>query len=94
MNKYLFSFAAARLSSPCRLSPEQVRLLTDAAAGDSSDSEQKQQDLNTLSRPQLLACYGVSEDLLAQMVTKEKEAEERKKERRATGHPAAEDSDG
>ena len=81
------SGSTSRLTTPCRLSPEQVRFLTDAAAGDSSDSEQEQQDHSTLSRPQLLACYGVSEDLLAKLVAKEKEAAERKQERRQLGRP-------
>ena len=87
------SGSKSRLSTPCRLSQEQVRFLTDAAAGDSSDSEEEQQEQGTLSREQLLACYGLSEDLLAQLVAKEKEAAERKKERRNQGRPAPEDSE-
>ena len=87
------SGSTARLATPGRLSIEQVRFLTDAAAEDSSDSEHDQPAHLSLTRPQLLACYGVTADLLAQMVAKEKAAEERKKARRAEGLTAAEDSE-
>ena len=79
-----------RLSTPCRLSTEQVRFLSDAAAedpSDSSDSEPGQAEL-ALSRAQLLACYGLTPDLLAQLVRKEIAAAERKLLRRA-GEQAA-----
>lgn len=88
------SGSKVRLSTPCRLSTEQVRFLSDAAAGDSSDSEAEQPDHATLSRSQLLACYGLTPDLLAQLVVKERAAEEKRRDRTAAGHTAEdEDSD-
>ena len=81
------------MAPPARLSTEQVRFLTDAAAEDSSDSDQELPPQLVLTRPHLLACYGVTTDLLTQMVAKEKAAEKQKKARRAKGHIAAEDSE-
>ena len=81
------------MSTPCRLSIEQVRFLSDAAAGDSNESEPEQFDHATLSRSQILPCFGLTPDLLAQLVVKERAAEEQRKARRADGHTAAEDSD-
>ncbi len=87
------SGSTTRLAPPARLSTEQVRFLTDAAAEDSSDSEHELPPQLEMTRPLLLACYGVTTDLLSQMVAKEKATEERKKARRAEGHTAAEDSE-
>ena len=70
-----------------------MRFLSDAAAGDSSESEPEQVDQATLSRAQILACYGLTPDLLAQLVVKERAAEEQRKARKADGHAADEDSD-
>ena len=87
------SGSTTRLAPPVRLSTEQVRFLTDAAAEDSSDSDQELPPQLVLTRPQLLACYGVTTDLLTQMVAKEKAAEEQKKARRAEGHITGEDNE-
>ena len=93
--RYPQSGSQASLSTPCRLTHDQVMFLANAA-GDSSDSDEEQQGQQArtpLTRSQLLPCFGVTEDLLQALVVKEQEAAVRKARNACSRATTAEDSD-